>query len=289
MERVLIDLESADWGNFIRWHFQMPELKTTIRNFPDGESYIRVEESVKGREVIIVCSLNNPNKKTLELILLCKTLRENGASRVGLIAPYLPYMRQDKQFHPGEGITAEYYASILSDNFNWLITADPHLHRIPKLNNIFTITTRTIHAAPFIADWILKNIKNPVIIGPDHESKQWVKKVANNAHAPYIVLNKLRPGDTEVKETIPDMRKYEGYTPVILDDIISTGKTMINAIKNLVKMRVEPPICIGVHAVFAAGAYEEMMAEGAKEIITCNTIKHSTNKIDISDGLINIL
>ena len=144
MERVLIDMDLGAWGKVIRRQFKIPELKMTRRNFPDGESYFRVLENVKGKEVIIICTLNDPNHKTVELVLLNKTLRENGAARVGLVAPYLPYMRQDKQFNPGEGISAKYYASIISENFSWFITADPHLHRISRLSSVFSISSRVV-------------------------------------------------------------------------------------------------------------------------------------------------
>jgi len=289
MERKLIDLDKGDWGKFVRKQFKILDLKLTHRIFPDGESYFRILENVKGKEIIIVCSLNNPNIKTIELILLCQSLRENGAKRVGLIAPYLPYMRQDKQFSHGEGITAKYYATIISENFNWLITVDPHLHRIPRLNLIYPITTRIIHAAPFISEWIIKNIHNPVIIGPDNESKQRVKKVASLADAAFVVLNKLRIGDDKVKETMPDLDKYKEYTPVLVDDIISTGETMLQAIKNLKKAKMTDPVCIGVHAVFAGNAYQELLDTGASKIVTCNTINHPSNEINICDGLAKLL
>jgi ribose-phosphate pyrophosphokinase len=139
MQRVLIDLDGNGWGNTISLRLVIPLVSMTIRCFPDRETYVRITSNVRNKEVIIIRSLNDPNAKTIELILLCNTLRENGAKRVGLIAPYLAYMRQDKQFKSGEGISAKYYAALLSKYFDWFITVDPHLHRINSLRQIFSI------------------------------------------------------------------------------------------------------------------------------------------------------
>jgi ribose-phosphate pyrophosphokinase len=101
------------------------------RHFPDGESYVRVDSHVKGKTVAILCSLNQPDIKTLPLIFLTRTLKEMGAARITLIAPYLGYMRQDKRFKEGEAVTSDIFAALLSPYIDALITIDPHLHRRP--------------------------------------------------------------------------------------------------------------------------------------------------------------
>ncbi|MFX8354866.1 phosphoribosyltransferase family protein, partial [Acinetobacter baumannii] len=92
--------------------------------------------------------------------------------------------------------------------------------------------------------------------GPDSESEQWVSKVAADANAPYIILKKLRKGDRNVKVSVPQVEKYKESTPVLVDDIISTGNTMIETIGHLKKAGMKPPVCIGIHAVFAARAHD---------------------------------
>jgi ribose-phosphate pyrophosphokinase len=142
------------------------------------------------------------------------------------------------------------------------------------------------HAANHISAWIKNNIVSPILIGPDAESEQWVSEVAKNANAPYIILTKIRHGDRDVEVSIPHFEIYKSHIPVLVDDIISTGRTMIETIGHLKTAGMKPPICIGVHAVFAGNAFHEIKDSGAKEIITCNTIPHETNQIDISDLLI---
>lgn len=253
-----------------------------IRRFPDGENYTRVLTDVQGKNVVLVCTLNNPDEKLLPLYFFAKTCKENGAGKIVLVAPYLAYMRQDKQFNKGEGVTSKYFASLLSSFCDVLITVDPHLHRFNSLSDIYTIPAYSLHSADLIADYIHKNIENPVLIGPDSESKQWVSKVAESANAPYLVLEKIRHGDKDVEVSVPQVEKYKTHTPVLVDDIISTGHTMMETVKHLLKAGMKAPVCIGVHAVFTGNAYEELLAAGASAIITTNTIFHKSNKIEIS-------
>jgi ribose-phosphate pyrophosphokinase len=253
-----------------------------IRQFPDDETYLRILTDVKGKEVFIVCTLNYPDTKFLPLYFLAKTAKEQGAKQVHLIAPYLAYMRQDKSFNPGEAITSAYFATLLSSTVDSLITIDPHLHRRKSLSEIYTIPSTVLHADVLISNWIKNNVTNPVLVGPDSESEQWVAEVAKNANAPYIVLQKTRLGDKEVQVSVPHLEKYLTHTPVLVDDIISTAKTMIETVKHLQVLQMNPPVCIGVHAVFAGNSYEKLKQEGVSKIITCNTILHSSNGIDIT-------
>ena len=123
--------------------------------------------------------------------------RDLGASLIVLVAPYLAYMRQDKRFHTGEAITSRTFASMLSAAVDGLVTVDPHLHRYHALDEIYRVPTRVVASAPAIARWVRKNVANPLLIGPDTESEQWVAAVARDAGAPGIVLQKdpsRRPG-----------------------------------------------------------------------------------------------
>lgn len=260
--------------------------KAEIHQFPDGETYIRIISDVKDKEVFLICTLNQPDSKLLTIYFLAKTAKELGAKSIALVAPYLAYMRQDKVFNPGEAVTSTYFAQLISSFIDTLITIDPHLHRRNSLSEIYSIPTRLGHAADHISAWIKNNIDKPLLIGPDIESKQWVSEVAKNADAPYIILTKIRHGDRDVKVSVPAVEQYKDYTPVLIDDIISTGHTMIETIKQLKISGMIPPVCITVHAVFAGNSFQEIKNSGASEIISCNTIQHESNRIDISDLLI---
>lgn len=262
--------------------------KVEVRRFPDGDSYVRVDVSgtpVEDREVIVVAPLDRADEKVLPVWFLADNLRDLGAARVGLVCPYLPYMRQDRRFLKGEALTSNFFARMMSNHFDWIVTVDPHLHRHKSLDAIYSIPSEVVHAAPLIAEWIRTNVGKPIIIGPDEESEQWVASVASQADAPHLVLKKTRTGDRSVKVEIPDFAEFSSRTPVVVDDIISTAHTMIETVKELKVRGTPPPCCLGVHAIFAGRAYMELRQAGATVIATCNTVNHPSNQIDISSLL----
>jgi ribose-phosphate pyrophosphokinase len=252
-----------------------------VREFPDDESYVRVDTDPASHDVVIVSTLRHANEKTLHVVFLADTVRELGARRIGLVAPYLAYMRQDARFHAGEAVTSRSFAGLLSRTVDWLITVEPHLHRFRALDELYTIPATAVHATAAIGMWIAANVASPFIIGPDAESRQWVDGIATSANAPSTVLTKVRRGDADVVESIPDMGDHRACTPVLVDDIISTGQTMVAAVRHLRDTGTAAPVCVAVHAVFAADAYTKLMSAGAARVVTTNTIAHSSNGIDV--------
>lgn len=263
----------------------LPMGQITVRHFPDGETYVRIDSPVRDRHVIIVCGLHDPDPKTAALIFTAATARDLGASKVGLVAPYLSYMRQDKRFHEGEGVASVMFANLLSRYVDWIVTVDPHLHRWKSLGEIYPIPNAVVHAAPLLADWIVKNVSSPILIGPDSESEQWVSEVARLAGAPHLVLEKIRRGDRDVVVSVPDAKRLQGRTPVLVDDIISTARTMIAALQQIVSREMPKPVCVGVHAVFSGDAFSALQAAGAAIIVTTNTIPHPSNAIEIAPAV----
>ncbi|MDP3244621.1 MAG: ribose-phosphate pyrophosphokinase [bacterium] len=254
-----------------------------FRKFPDGESYTCILSDVKGKCVVLVCTLHEPDEKLLPLYFLSHTAKTLGAMCTCLVAPYLAYMRQDKIFNPGEGLTSAFFGKLISEFADSITTIDPHLHRIRSLGEVYQIPNKVIHAADEISKWIKGNIDNPVLIGPDSESEQWVSEVAQNAGIPFTILQKLRFSDRDVEVSVPKIEKYKDATPVLVDDIISTARTMIETVGHLKKAGMKAPVCIGIHAVFSGNAYQELLDSGVERIVTCNTIPHPSNAIDLSD------
>ena len=255
-----------------------------VRQFPDGELYVRLDGEVAGHEAIVVGSLKGPGDAFLMIAFLAGTARDLGARRVGLVAPYLAYMRQDSRFKAGEGVTSTYFGRLMSQTVDWLVTVDPHLHRLDSLDHVYSIPTSIARASSAIAGYVTAQLENPVLVGPDAESVQWVSAVADACKAPYLILEKTRRGDRDVSITSPD-RPWSGHTPVLIDDIVSTGKTMIEATRQLRAAGAAAPLCIAIHAVFADALHDELVAAGAKGIITCDTIPHATNQIAVADAI----
>jgi ribose-phosphate pyrophosphokinase len=260
-------------------HGDVSRLET--RAFPDDETYIRFQEDPRGRPVILICTMDHPNPKFLPLIFAADNAKELGATKVSLIAPYLCYMRQDKRFLEGEALTSTSFARQLSSAFDELVTVDPHLHRHRNLTELYSIRTAVVHSAPLIAEWITRNEKRAVVIGPDAESEQWVSEVAALARAPYRVLRKERLGDTDVKITIPDLHDVKDRTPILIDDIVSSGRTMIEAARQLRGEGLSLAVCIAVHALFSQET-ESVLREVSSRLVTTNSVPHATNEIDLT-------
>ncbi len=286
MKPVLLALPgNEEWAQSLSRRLDAEVGHVEMRRFPDGESYVRLDTGVEGRPVILVCTLDRPDEKVLPLMFLAEAAKEFKASRVGVVAPYLAYLRQDRRFRSGEAMSSVSFARWLSGCVDWLVTVDPHLHRYRSLGEIYSIPTGVVHAAPSIASWIHAELDAPVVIGPDRESEQWVAEVARCAGAPYVVLEKIRRGDRAVEVTVPEMERWRGHRPVLVDDIITTAGTMIETVRLLTRVGLLPPLCIGIHAVFAGQAYSDLLESGAARVVTCNTIPHPSNAIDLRDLL----
>ncbi|HWO01931.1 MAG TPA: ribose-phosphate pyrophosphokinase, partial [Blastocatellia bacterium] len=246
-------------------------------------SYVRIKTQLSERQVIVVCTLDRPDEKIIPLLFAAATAKELGATKIGLVAPYLAYMRQDRRFRAGEAITSVHFAHLLSSFIDWLVTVDPHLHRRSSLSEIYSIPSKVVHAAQRVSEWIRENVNDPVLVGPDSESEQWVTAVAEAARAPYVVLKKSRRGDRDVEVSLPKTEQWRERTPVLVDDIISTARTMIETVSYLKRAEMRPAVCIGVHGIFAGNAYHELRTAGAARVVTCNTVPHASNGIDLSD------
>jgi ribose-phosphate pyrophosphokinase len=247
-----------------------------VRRFPDGETYVRVHSPVAGRHAIVVCTLARPDEKFLPLIFAARALRDLGAASVQLVAPYLPYLRQDRIFQPGEALTSRYFADSVSGAFDGLVTVDPHLHRYRRLGEVYGIETSVVHAAPLLAAWISGHVERPLVVGPDAESEQWVGEIAKLARAPFTVFGKARHGDRDIRLTLPDLERWRGLTPVLVDDIISSGTTLFEAASRLLEAGFPAPACLAVHALFGEEAAARL-AKVSSEVVTTDTILHPTN------------
>jgi ribose-phosphate pyrophosphokinase len=258
---------------------ELGELET--RRFPDGEHYVRLKSDPAGRIVDLVCTLTGVDDIFLSLIFTADAARDLGAAEVNLIAPYLGYMRQDIRFQPGEAVTSRSFAKLISGAFDRIVTVDPHLHRYKALDAIYTIGSTVLHAAPLLSQWIRAEVADPFVIGPDAESAQWASDVAAAAGAPHVVLQKERLGDREVRITFPDLAAFRGRQPVLIDDIASSGRTLVAAAEALVAEGFTPPVCLVVHPLFAGDAFARV-SEVTQRIVSTDSVAHPTNGIPLA-------
>ncbi len=262
---------------------QLPQARAEVlalHRFPDDEVLVTLPD-VADLDVVLVCSLDHPDALLLPLLFAADAAHELGAARVGLVAPYLCYMRQDMRFHAGEAVTSRSFARLLSRHVDFLVTVDPHLHRHASLDAIYQVPAIAVSSAPAIARWISREVTRPVLVGPDEESAQWVEAIAALAQLPHAVLRKIRHDDFHVEVSLPDAGRWQGHVPVLVDDIVSSAHTLIAAAGSLRQAGLPEPVCVAVHGLFAGPAFAELQAAGVAGIVTCNTVAHASNAIDV--------
>ena len=162
---------------------------------------------------------------------------------------------------------------------------DPHLHRVERLQSLYRIPTVHVSATPAVARWIAETIPDAVLIGPDSESEQWVADIAALSSMPYQVLAKERHGDYDVRVSLPDPAAVAGRTPVLIDDIVSSGHTILETLAHLRRLSLPSPLLVAIHPVFAGDAYARLQEAGLARIVSTDTISHPSNAIALGADL----
>ena len=251
------------------------------RKFPDGESLVKVPTSLP-EHVIIVRSLDQPSDKLIELLFAATAVRKHGAKRITLVAPYLCYMRQDIENIPGEAVSQKIIGKIMAEYFDDVITIDPHLHRIDRLDEAIPLKNAiSLSAGPALGKYIRDNTINGLLLGPDSESRQWVAFIAEEIGYEYVIAEKTRTGDREVAIQLPNAA-YNGKSVTIIDDMASTGQTIIQASKLLLEAGVTEINAAVTHGLFSASSLQQIYAAGIKNIWSTDTIYHKTNVVSIA-------
>lgn len=242
----------------------------TVRAFPDGESLVTVEPATA--IALLFCSLDHPNEKLLQVLLAASALRDNGARKVVLVAPYLGYMRQDAAFNPGEAVSQRVVGKILADAFDAVLTIDAHLHRTHSLTEIMPgIEAVSVSAAPILAA-ALTDKGDPLLVGPDGEARQWVERIARRKGLEFILGRKTRIGDREVKLSIPDVERAQGRAVVLVDDLISTGATLRVAARLLREAGALSVEVLATHCLAGEDDLAQMRGAGIGSVRASDTV-----------------
>lgn len=268
-----------------------------IRRFPDNEKYVRIDGDVNGKNAVIVQSMAfRPDEYLIESLLLASAAKDAGAKSVTLAAAYFPYARQDERFKPGEPISVAVVAQLLSTaGIDNLITVDVHRHRVLDFASIFKGKWLDVSVMPYLVDYGLKAglvDKDTFIVGPDSEAMQWAKIAAESAGlSNYGALRKKRFGDTEV--TVSGELNLEGKKVFIVDDIISTGSTIIEASKTIKEMGGKLTGVACAHGLFVNDALYRLYKEGITEVYSSDTVPNQTTRVSsaeaLSKGILEIL
>lgn len=259
-----------------------------IHHFPDGESRVKVPTEVASN-VILYRSLDRPNHKLIEFLLSIRTLRDNGAQHITLIAPYLCYMRQDCAFETGDAISQQVIGEFLAQHVDALITVDPHLHRVHELKEAIPCPVAiNITAAPLFRDYLDQHQRDAILLGPDAESEQWVASIAGNEYT-FGVASKQRLGDRDVEIRLPDLPLHN-RTTVLIDDVISTGQTLLKTVEALQQLQPAKIIIMVTHALFADEDFDQILFDrGVADIISTDSIPHHSNQLSLASLIAEVI
>ncbi|MFO8155644.1 MAG: ribose-phosphate diphosphokinase [Pseudomonadota bacterium] len=272
-------------GRALASELAMVAAEVAIHRFPDGESQVRLPSLAGGRpnEPLVVCrSLDRPNDKLVELLLLARTARAEGWSRLVLVAPYLCYMRQDAAFHSGEAVSQRIIGAFLADLFDEVITVDPHLHRVHYLEQAVPADRAVaLSAAEPLRAYLAERLPDAVVVGPDEESEQWARAVAEPLGMDWLVGKKTRRGDRDVVVELPE-DGLSGRTALLLDDVASSGQTLARAAEAARAAGAVDVHALVTHALFAEGAEEALRSAGISTLHSTDSIAHPSNAIALA-------
>ena len=261
-----------------------------LHRFPDGE--LRVTVGAAPATAIIYAPLDQPNDKLLAVLFAAEALRRQGARRLVLVAPYLCYMRQDAVFHPGEAISQKVVGRLLAGAMDRVITVGAHLHRTKNIEDVFPgIEADDLSAMPAIANALHAGglSGDTLVVGPDEESGPWVGDLAGRLGLKYAVARKTRRGDRSVEIAFADPALFRGRPALLVDDIVSSGSTLIACAKALVVAGAIEVDAVITHALFPPQMTQAFLSAGLRSIRSTSSVPHPTNAIALDDVLADSL
>ena len=262
----------------------VPHHMIDVHRFPDGELRVTVGEAVP--TVILYFPLDRPNDKLLVLLFAAEALRRGGARRLVLVAPYLCYMRQDAAFHTGEAINQKVIGALLARTVDRVVTVDAHLHRTKRIEDVFPgIEAQDLSAMPAIADALRGIARETVVVGPDEESQAWVSDLAGRLSLAAAVARKTRAGDRSVEIAFPDPSLFKDRPVLLVDDIVSSGGTLIACARALAAAGARTVDAVITHALFAPEMIADFKRAGIGSIRSTSSVPHPTNAIAL-DGIL---
>ena len=261
-----------------------------LHRFPDGE--LRVTVGAAAATTIIYAPLDQPNDKLLAILFAAEALRREGVPRLVLVAPYLCYMRQDAAFHTGEAISQKVVGPLLASSFDRVITVDAHLHRTKNIEDIFPgIEADDLSAMPAIAKALHAGglSSDTLVVGPDEESGPWVGDLAGRLGLKHVVACKTRRGDRAVEIAFTNPAVFKGRPTLLVDDIVSSGGTLIACAKALMSAGAMAVDAIITHALFPPEMTHAFLSAGLRSIRSTSSVPHPTNAIALDDVLAGAL
>lgn len=261
----------------IATHLEKPLGNIRISRFKSGEIHVHYEESIRNQDVFLLQTLGHPvNENLMELLIMADAARRASARSICAVIPYFAYGRQEKKDSPREPITAKMIVDLLTTvGIDRVVTIDLHA---PAIQGFFNIPVDHLTALHLISDYITQsNIQNPVIVSPDAGRAKTAEKLATFLDAPFAIMLKKRPKHNQAKIThiIGDV---EGRTPIIIEDMIDTGGTIVSVIEGLIEKGANPAYICATHPLFSADAVTRLCHPAIQEVVVTDSIPFEKDK-----------
>ena len=284
--KVLSGTSNIKLSRYIAKKLKLKLVNTNIKRFADGEIYVEINENIRGNSIFVVQSTANPaNDNLMELLICIDALRRSSAKNITAVIPYFGYARQDRKVVPRTAISAKLVSNLITNaGANRILSVDLHAGQI---QGFFDIPVDNLFATPIFARHIKKNIKidNVICVSPDIGGVERTRALSRRINVGIAIIDKRRsaPGKTEVMNVIGNIKNK---TCVIVDDIIDSGGTIVNAANALKEKGAKEVYVYITHAVLSGNAVEKINKSQIKKLITTDTIDNhkkikATGKIEI--------
>lgn len=265
--------------------------RRNIDHFADGECHIQIQESVRGRDIYIVQSTCPPvNEHLMELLVMIDAFRRASANRITVVVPYYGYSRQEKKSTGREPITAKLVANLLTTaGANRVVAIDLHS---PAIQGFFDIEMIHLTAIPLLVNHLRTHIdvRNAVLVTPDTGRVKVAEMYANLLNLPLVVMHKRRSGERgEGVEVSVVVGSVEGKRPIIVDDIVATGSTIITCAKALLDVGALPNMAVVLtHGVLSPAAEERLAMPEITQVVMTDTIPFHTPSLLQKTAVISV-
>ncbi|MBO9596820.1 MAG: ribose-phosphate pyrophosphokinase [Cohnella sp.] len=269
--RIFSGSSNPQLASNIAEHLGMPLGRIKLSRFKSGEVYVHYEESIRNCDVFIVQSLSHPiNDYFVELLIMIDAAKRASARTINVVLPYYGYARQERKAAPREPISAKMVADVLTTvGANRIVSIDLHA---PAIQGFFNIPVDHLTALDLISDYLKsKNIRNPVVVSPDAGRASTAEKLANQLDCSFAIMIKKRPAHNEsvITHVIGDV---EGCTPIIIEDMIDTGTTIVNVVEGLKERGAEDGFVCATHPLFSGPALERLDHPNIREVVVTDSI-----------------
>ena len=282
---VVAGSASKDLGKQIARRLKAPYVEAKTRVFPDGESKITFGRIPKNSIVLVIQSTYPPVDTNLLQILSIISQARKASSKIYAIIPYMGYARQDRQFLSGEVVTMSIIARMIqAAGAKKVVVVD--IHSKTALNH-FKIPKENVSAIPELAKYFKKmKLKNALVVSPDMGGSLRAKKFASLLNIDFIALKKSRNRNTGKVQIHSSKADVRGKDLILVDDIISTGGSIIKAAQFLKRQKCKRLFVACTHGLFVEDAEKKIKKAGVSQIISTNTIPRSTSKVDVSGVIV---